>query len=341
MAKKFILSVDGGGIRGVIPAMVLVELEKRLLARNKKKPLSYYFDMIAGTSTGGIIAAGLSSPSIADSTKPAADPQDLLTLYEDKGNEIFNRGIFGRIRKGVFDFFDDPRSIFQEKYDSEALVSLLIAQVGNATLRQALTDVVITAYDIEKREAVFMSNTKDSEGKPSDDYYFWQAARATSAAPTYFEPARVQNLTSQSVQTLVDGGVFANDPAMAAYVEARKQGWKPNDITVLSIGTGYANRRFSFEDARSWGPLGWINPAQGAPIISIMMQGQASTASYQANSLLNDDLGTRYYRVDGQLEQASDEMDDASKSNIAKLKLDAKTIINDHSAKLDAVADML
>ena len=341
MAKKFILSIDGGGIRGVIPAMVLVELKTRLQARNKKKPLSYYFDLIAGTSTGGIIAAGLCAPSVSDANKPAAEPEDLLALYEDKGNEIFNRNIFGRIRKSIFDFFDDPRSLSQEKYDSEALVSLLIEQVGNATLKQALTDVVITAYDIEARKAVFMSNTKDRAGKPSDDFYFWQAARATSAAPTYFEPARVQNLTRQTLLTLVDGGVFANDPAMAAYVEARKQGWKPKDITVVSIGTGYANRPFRFEDARSWGPLGWINPAQGAPIISIMMQGQASTASYQANALLNDELGTRYYRVDGELNQASDEMDDASSSNIAKLKLDARTIINAHSDKLDAIVGLL
>ena len=214
----FILSIDGGGIRGIIPAAILVELERRMANLGKKKPLCRYFDLIAGSSTGAIIAAGLSAPKPGKPSLPAMSPAELLALYKPKGASIFSRDIFRRIREA----FRDPRSIWQEKYDATVLEHELQKHLGNATVDQALTLVVLTAYDIENRCAVFMTNCPGSDGQASDRYAFWQAARASSAAPTYFEPARVRNYTRDRIETLVDGGVFANDPVIAAYVEARK-----------------------------------------------------------------------------------------------------------------------
>ena len=335
MTKKMILSVDGGGIRGLIPAIVLAELERRLGDRGKTKPLCKYFDLMAGTSTGGIIVAGLACPREDSPSEPVCSAQDLVDLYEDEGGEIFERGFFSRLRSAL----TNPAGLFDERYSSTPLRDKLAVRLGDRKISQALTGVVITAYDISRRRAVFMTNGKDHDGSDSDDYLFREAALATASAPTYFEPALVQNLTAGTDQSLVDGGVFANDPSLAAFVEAKKQpDWGGDkNIVMLSLGTGNANRPYSHAEVRNWGALSWINPARGAPIISVLMHGQASTVSYQMQSLFGD----RYFRISGPLDRAaSDDMDDATPENLASLRRVAEGYIEKHSAKLDAVADL-
>jgi patatin-like phospholipase/acyl hydrolase len=201
---------------------------------------------------------------------------------------------------------------------------------------------MVTAYDITDRRTVFMTNTRRPGGKEPDNYSFRQAARATSAAPTYFEPAQVENLTRNRTETLVDGGVFANDPGICAYVEAIKMGCAPEKVTIVSIGTGYQNRSFPFSEAKDWGPLQWINPSNGAPIISILMQGQADSCAYHLDVLLNTrDRPKRYFRFDAKLEIGSDEMDDASATNILALEELAQRIISRQSDDLDDVVARL
>jgi patatin-like phospholipase/acyl hydrolase len=340
---RFILSIDGGGIRGIIPATVLISFEKKIKKRKLKGHLADYFDLIAGTSTGGIIAAGLSAPARGGRTrKPALTAQELLDLYVDDGKAIFSRSIFRRIREAFSDF----RSVFQERYDSEALEDILVKKLGDSKLSDALTGVMMTAYDLEKRQAVFMTNGKDSSGKQSEDYLFWQACRATSAAPTYFEPARVCCFRADSEdtdwQTLIDGGVFANDPSMAALTEARKNAFDIDSTYMLSIGTGYQNRPFEYKEAKNWGALSWISPAQGSPIISILMQGQASSASYQMKKLMNKGKkDRRYFRIDGPLTKGMDELDDASNTNIEALKMRGNEIAEEFDNDLDAFADIV
>ncbi len=97
-----ILSIDGGGIRGLIPALVLLELENRLGAAGKDRQLYKHFDLIAGTSTGGIIAAGLTAPNPANKTQAAMDAAGIVSLYRDEGDEIFSRDRFRRIRESIF-----------------------------------------------------------------------------------------------------------------------------------------------------------------------------------------------------------------------------------------------
>ena len=117
---------------------------------------------MAGTSTGGIIAAGLTAPKDPKDkkSKPAFEPEDLVELYEAHGQDIFSRSVFSRIR----DFFGDPRSVSQERYDAAILTSLLVDKLGAGRISQARTKVVITAYDIEAPCAVFMTNCQSSDG---------------------------------------------------------------------------------------------------------------------------------------------------------------------------------
>lgn len=326
---KLVLSIDGGGIRGLIPAIVLRELESRYRALNGGKPLAQVFELIAGTSTGGIIAAGLCAPKVGAPDKtPAMTPDDLVTLYEKHGGEIFDRSLFRRIRSTLFD----------ERFDAVTLESLLRTHLGDTRLSQAIGTVMMTAYDIRKRETVFMKGPKAGS---AGDFRFREAARATSAAPTYFEPALVENLTTGEMQALVDGGVFNNQPAMSAYVEARKMGARAEDIVVVSLGTGYQTRAYSYNDARNWGSLAWISPLKGAPVLSIMMHGQTHATDHHLDRLLNDGGGKRFYRFDRRLEDANDDMDDATEKNIEALKREAHRIINEQDAELTAVAQLM
>ncbi len=333
--EAFVLSVDGGGIRGIIPCVVLIALEKRLQALGKTKPLYRYFHLIGGTSTGGIIAAGLAAPRPGFPDQPALAPDRLLELYERQGERIFSRDRRQRIREAV----KDARMLIGPAYDPANLKAELIRYLGSeTTTRAALTHVMLTAYDIALRKTLFITNTAAED----DEYRFWEAAMATSAAPTYFPPAFVENLTRQRKEALIDGGVFANDPAQCAYNEAQKLGHDAQAITVVSLGTGYQNRPYYYIDAKTWGPLNWINPGLGNPLISIFMDGQADATGYHLDRLLNPPAGPRrYYRIDGELVGANEDMDDASPKNTAALRRLGERIAADHAADLDAIAGRL
>jgi patatin-like phospholipase/acyl hydrolase len=349
---KFILSIDGGGIRGVIPATILTVLTEKLKQRRKKLPLHRYFDIVAGTSTGAIIAAGLTCPKPGQPTQPAADAETLLDLYKSKGQLIFDLGMFGRLGNDGY---------LNERYDAAPLEEILKGMLGTTTeIKDALRPVIITAYDIEKRRAMFLSNVD----RKHERFLFWQAVRGSSAAPTYFEPAQVEDIAQKTegetpTIPLIDGGVFANDPAMAAYVEGVKQGWAGN-MVILSLGTGSTNHPYPFAKARNWGSLGWIKQGNDSPIISVLMQGQSSTASYQLDRLLNPDIDAfgrgathvtvqnrhqlNYFRIDarlGNVGDPSDALDDATPGNIAKLERFGRDLAKTHDLALEEIADRL
>jgi uncharacterized protein len=338
-----VLSIDGGGIRGLVPALVLEELERRLKAKGKTEPLHAYFDLIAGTSTGGILAAGLAAPHPQDMSRPAATPAELVALYRDQGGDIFDRGFFRSVRKAFANIFSGNLSgVVEEKYPHGALEEKLRKTLGARRISDALTSLLITAYDIGERTTVTMKKRPLRPGEaPHDDFLFWQVARATSAAPTYFEPARVTNLTTGKSMTLVDGGVYANNPAVCAFVEAHKMGATAESMLLVALGTGHQNRAYSYYETRNWGPINWINPAHGAPIISILMHGQSHAAEHHLELLLNGGPQTNYYRLDAELSGVNDEMDDATDENLAALDRFAKRLIEAESAKLDAIVERL
>ncbi|WP_280524654.1 patatin-like phospholipase family protein [Rhizobium grahamii] len=248
----------------------------------------------------------------------------------------------------------NPFGLHDPSYSAEMLEIKLKQRLGTATLDKGLSTVLIPAYNIRNRAALFMSNAD----KKNSNFRYWEAARATSAAPTYFPPALIERVgvkkQDERFVPLIDGGVFANDPILAAFVEARKKPWQGDRLVFLSLGTGQQNRPVAYQEAKDWGAVGWMHPAHDTPLISILMQGQASTASYEANALLNP-TGTEleystvvtddnvesldYFRLDRQLTQKeNDALDDASPENIAALKTIAASIARDNAKALDEVA---
>src|SRR5215218_831037 len=188
-----VLSIDGGGIRGLIPAIVLTELERRAGRR-----VWELFDLIAGTSTGGILACALCAPE-------ALPASELVKLYEDEGPDIFSRSLFQRIRSAD--------GLLDEKYDDAALDRALERFLGTKRLAEARPDLIVPSYDTALPGPYFFKTSKAKETPQTDDFRLSTVARATSAAPTYFEPV------GDREKALLDGGVFATNPAMCALAE--------------------------------------------------------------------------------------------------------------------------
>lgn len=326
-----ILSIDGGGIRGIIPGQVLVAVEEKLKDRtqNPDASIADYFDLIAGTSTGGILTCIYLCPD-SERKKARFTAREAVELYLERGDEIFDISLWQRIRSagGVLD----------EKYNADELEEALKDYFGDLRLSELLKPCLITAYDIRRRKTEFFTQ-HDARVRKSRDYMVRDVARATSAAPTYFEVARIKSLTNIP-HPMIDGGVFANNPALCAYAEARtKLENKPTakDMAILSLGTGYIKKQYYYKNAKDWGALQWIKP-----LIDIMMTGVSETVDYQLKQIF-DAVGKpdQYVRINDELEYANPEMDDASGENLNALRREGARIARKFEEDIDRFIDKL
>lgn len=317
-----ILSIDGGGIRGVVPAVVLTDIERRTRRR-----VSELFDLVAGTSTGGILALGLSAPGEDGKAKYRA--ADLLHLYESEGATIFHRDPWHRIWA--------LENLLDQKYPTEGIEHVLREYFGETRVADALTDILVTSYDIERRKPFFFKRHRALDDSDFN-WPMWQAARATSAAPTYFEPAKLDAENGKDYFALIDGGVFANNPAMCAYAEARHIWPKETSFLVVSLGTGELTRSIPYTQAAGWGLAKWAQP-----ILGVVFDGVSDTVDYQLQDLCLDDA-TRvsgYQRFQVTLSSGSDDLDDASRTNIRALRLLAEDLVEKRDADLEALCQKL
>src|SRR5579864_6405026 len=214
-----ILAIDAGGIRGIIPAIVLAYIE-----RATGRSIAKLFDLVAGTSTGGILALGLTIPKTAGA--PLYSAQGFVEMYEHEGRRIFSRSLWRRIIA--------CDNLTEERYSAAGIEAVLADYFGDSRLADAVTDVLVTSYEIERSFPFFF---KSSNARERRDYDFPArlVARATSAAPTYFEPTKLSAGATDDYYTLIDGGVFANNPAACALVEARTTHPGAGDFLVVSI----------------------------------------------------------------------------------------------------------
>lgn len=240
-----VLSVDGGGIRGLIPALVLAEVERRT-----GRPARELFDLMAGTSTGALIACALARPD----PLPAAE---LAERYVEDGPRIFARSLRKRLASG--------NGWLDERYDARGLEAVLRRHLGATRLADARPPVLVTAYDVQARRPVVL--------RGADGVTMAAACRASAAAPAYFEPVRLGEAT------LVDGGVHAVNPALVAYAEADGE----LDV-LLSLGTGAHTRPLPYERVRSWGRLEWA-----LPILDVVFDGSADVVGQALRLLLGED----------------------------------------------------
>ena len=324
-----ILAVDGGGIRGIIPAVILEHLKGRLEARGIRKEFHQCFDLMAGTSTGSIIILGLSVPS-EDKKSPAYSISDIRSVYENRGREIFPPVRFNSIRT--------ISQVWTEKYDHRPLENILEEYFGNRSLRDALTNVMVTAFDTEHTRPFIMKNRQaDRGGEEELNFYMKDAARASSAAPTFLELPCVSALNADKNFSLLDGGVFANNPAMCAFIEARKIYPRARKFVILSLGTGRAEWGYSYEEVKDWGYIDWVRPSKGTPLFRMIMRGQSECVAHHLSRI--DEV--EYIRINGRLDAGRELMDDARESNIEGLKRAAEQFIAEHDNELNRITEIL
>ncbi len=308
-----ILSIDGGGIRGIIPGRILVTLEEKLkkATSNENARLADHFDLMAGTSTGGILTCAYLCPDLNKPEKPLRPKftaQEVVNLYLERGDEIFDIPLKHRIitAGGTLD----------EKYPNEELEEALNDYFGETKLSQLLKPCLISSYDIKRRQGHFFTQ-HDALRNAGWDYMVKDVTRATSAAPTYFECSKVKSLTNITYP-LIDGGVFVNNPALCAYAEVHHEFKATSkEMAILSIGTGYEKKAYNYKQAKDWGLVGWIKP-----LISIMMSGVSEVVDYQLRQIFSAvKAPEQYLRINTEFPiNVNSDMDDASQENLNALQ---------------------
>lgn len=276
----YILSLDGGGMRGVIPATIIGHIEGLLHDLGDKRPFYSHFNLIAGTSTGGLIALALSNPNEVN-----FETREIVNLYLDHGPSIFPKGspllplnVLGQI--------------FTQKYDDLSFNALLKELFEETPLAEALTPTMVVTYDYTNNRPHILS----SYGTPKT--LMRLAARATSAAPTYFSPTTIYDDTSGSHISLIDGGVVANNPVLYAYREAKRLYPSAKRYHILSISTGGLTPSKEGGKALN-GVIGWFDPTRGTPIHKVYATSQMQTSDEIASTIDN----LEYVRIDGTLKR--------------------------------------
>ncbi len=326
-----ILSIDGGGIRGIIPGQILVTIEEKLQkkTKNPKARIADHFDLIAGTSTGGILTIAYLCPHLDQPKRPKFNAQEVVNLYLERGDEIFNIPFMHKLRSGA--------GVLDEKYPSAELEDALNDYFGDTKLSQLLKPCLITSYDIKRRTGHFFTQ-HDAVKDTSYDFYVKEAARATSAAPTYFEASKIKSMTNITYP-LIDGGVFVNNPTLCAYAEAHNKFNKTaKEMVILSLGTGCVRNAYDFNEAKNWGAVQWIKP-----IIDIMMSGVADVVDYQIKQMYSAvKAPQQYLRINTEMPiDVSPDMDNASQQNLLALKALGTETAQKFSKDIDGFLDFL
>ncbi len=326
---KRILSIDGGGIRGIIPGMILVALEEKIqrATNNPNAYLTDYFDFFAGTSTGGILLSILLCPSDEDPTKQKYTARQALDVYLKHGVEIFNAKPWRRFL-GRF-------GLVSELYDATILEKVLYGYFGDKKLSEMLRPCIITAYDIELRKNHLFRQQKAISHGASRDFLIRDVCRATSAAPTYFAVAEIFSL-AKTRYPLVDGGVFAHNPALSALLELVKsyKTYRIDDIWILSLGTGLSKISYNYEDFKKKKAIS-IGPA----LVDIMSSSSAESTNYYLEQLFRSvKASDNYIRIEpSNLSSVNSAMDAASPSNIQKLVSLGDKLVSEHEVLLDRI----
>ncbi|RYQ80582.1 hypothetical protein Ahy_Scaffold1g106898 isoform C [Arachis hypogaea] len=329
-----VLSIDGGGIRGIIPGVILDFLESQLQELDGEGArIADYFDIIAGTSTGGLVASMLAAPNPKATNRPLFAAKDIVPFYLEHSPKIFPQtsGIFAWLINTI-------KVLLGSKYDGKYLHKLVKETVGDTImLSQTVTNIAITTFDIKiLQPTIFSSYQLETEAEL--DVPISDICIATTAAPTllpaYYFTKKDEHGNIIKEFNLIDGGVAANNPTLVGVREVSKKLLrKPGEgkinpldfdrFLVLSLGTGTNRNEHKYEAKKvaKWGILNWLLDSGSTPIIDCYSEASTDMVDYHNcvifTALHSEDNYLRIQQgtLDGELASA----DKATKENLDNL----------------------
>lgn len=284
---KYILSLDGGGGRGVIISTFLARLEIFLSEESGRQiHLSQFFDMFVGTSIGGVLCLGLGSGGMMEH---CCEFFSLKNLKRAADKSIWDKIL--------------PIQC-QPKYDGKGQKDLIDEYIKDIPMNQCPKYTLITTYNLDTNQPIIYKSRKH-------DINIRDVALMTSAAPIFYPCVK-----GKDDMWYIDGGLAANNPCMVAYVEAVKTwtrckyGDEKDEFKILSIGTGHKKIDIEGRDAKDWGLVGWM----ANNITGIALNAPNQLINNQCQQLLGD----KFLRIDSDLGDVSDETDNTDESNFQK-----------------------
>ena len=329
-----VLSIDGGGIRGLIPSTILACLESKLQELDGPDArIADYFDVIAGTSTGALVTSMLAAPG--ENKRPLFEAKDINTFYLENGPKIFPQRRLGFLTPmaNLFGAVKGP------KYDGKFLHDKIKSLTNDVTVADTVTNIIVPTFDIKYLQPVIF-NTYEAKVDPLKNAHLSDICISTSAAPTYF-PAHYFTTRDPAGKLpdreyhLIDGGVAANNPTMAAMSMITKEVLRRNpDFThgkpaeyhrylIISIGTGTAKQaeKYTAPDCAKWGVLRWLYDGGFTPLIDIFSHASADMVDIHAAILFQAlNIEKNYLRIqDDSLTGHTSSVDISTKANMEAL----------------------
>lgn len=315
-----ILTIDGGGIRGLLPAEILVYVESKLkeLYKDDNIKLADHFDFLVGTSTGGILTCLYTFPD--SKRRPKYSAKEASDLYYKKGSKIFKKGLR---------FYLSLDGFLSYRYRDKSIEKLFNKYFGDIKISKSVKPLMVTSIDTDGRDLYLFKSYKALKYSKHDQK-FSVAARATSAASTYFKPIKV--FVGNKEMCLIDGGFGLNNPSIGAYVEALKLFPDAKKINIFSLGTGTREKSYPYKKASKWGII------NGAPkMFELILGGLNDVTQYLISKLYEDrNISGEYLRIQPDAGEAENRMDKASKKNLAVLKKAGQDSVRLHKNEIDS-----
>ncbi|KAF3339431.1 patatin-like protein 2 [Carex littledalei] len=326
-----VLSIDGGGVRGIIPAKILEFLEKKLQEIDKEDTrIADYFDLIAGTSTGGLMTTMLAAPGPDD--KPLFSAKQIVEFYREHSPKIFPSMWCG--------FLGFVRSLFGPRYTGRYLRDIIEKKLKETRISETRTYIVIPTFDIKLLQPAIFSTSEGRKNKLKDARLS-DICISTSAAPTFF-PAHNFKIKDDSNGEpprefhLIDGGVAANNPTLLAINQVRRRMILDRDnnsnvkavdygkLFILSLGTGSAapDQNYEAPQVAKWGMFRWFYSNGKSPLMEAFNQASSDMVDIHVHALFQElDKQDNYFRIqDDQLKGDTASLDISSKANLEDLE---------------------
>ncbi|KAL5842934.1 hypothetical protein ACOSQ3_013537 [Xanthoceras sorbifolium] len=333
-----VLSIDGGGVRGIIPATLLAFLESKFQDMDGPSArIADYFDVVAGTSTGGLITTMLTAPDSKNHTRPIYAAKDINDFYFEHCPQIFPQNSTIKLLSSIKNSIG---SLVRQRYDGKYIRRITNQLLGEITVKDTLTNVVIPTFDIKLLQPVIFS-TNDAKESGLKNARLADICIGTSTAPTYLPPHYFHTKDATTREThrfgLIDGGVVANDPTLVAISHILKEVFKHNSdfidikpmdsrhMLVLSLGTGAANKqdiKYSAVKASKWGSLNWVYDWGNKPLFDIFGDASCDMVDFHVSTLFQT-FGCKenYLRIqDDTLAGDAKSVDMSTKENMQRLK---------------------